>query len=705
MHILYRNWLRVFWRSKDGSIPYFTVLALLLAYWVFSFTNYLRHGDLFSALIGLVRPNLLLIALFMYCGYRLAVTLQDNHMVEYLTISKQGLARVYGSLILCQMTLVMVPFTMYLAFVLFLYRYADVRYPPLLTHLIKLCMLYCGLSFLIGGLLGITMAVRFQGRRLAAYGLTVVLVLLNTTFTDVPFRMPRLLFDAYATERMLYYFKDFVTLVPHEIGSTFEIPPIYGFPMEPIRWILAVVWVCFPLTLIASACSRRRRPRQAVLAASCAVLLVGVGLFSVRGSTLAMDRRVESFPYADPFYYMERPVDDTAGQEAGFSIEAYEMDLTISKELHAEVTITIDNPDLARYDFTLYHGYILSSVRTEHGEIPFTREGDYISIGSLNGADRVVFTYYGKSPKYYANAQAITLPGYFAYYPKAGRLDIWDRDRYGYVVNVSPNESHYTVKVRSNLKVFSNLAGSDNAFAGRANALSLFAGMYDEIDEGIYAEPARRDLPTRACVREAEELLAGIFAGLDRPQPEWILGLSKKKFFQVPRSIALNSNTEDVVVMSDHITAVSCSSGSDLARRIMESMLKPSQGADLLARRFLDYLFAAYGGGDVTSDPVPGPDRLLADIDELRRLRQEYAGITRDELLAMDEQQLEAYETHVRRERDLTDAVLDNAARYLFYDSPRKTANLQTFFDYFMSDSKEDYLDLIERALREEQTR
>lgn len=709
MRKLYKASLSVFLRRKNLSIPYFVLLALILAYYGFCLNNYLQYRDIFSVDIFSsatlwVRPCIFVIAFFIYCSYELAIKMYDNNMAEYLKTYRHGLLKAYAAIILCLLTIVALPSIMFFAFILFMYYYFDVQYYlPFLIHLMKLSVLYFGLSFVIGIMLGTAMAAKLKTKRLAVYSLTVIFMLLNTTFTVVIFRVPYLLFNSYPAERMLYYIKDFLTVVPYELGNRFAIDPIYGFPMEPIRWILAVFWVLFPLTLILTECFDRKT-KKALLAAGCLMALLGIGLFSVRGSTLLMDMRVNSFPFADPHYYQDRPREDYSGHEAGFMIEKYEMDLTISNELHAEVAVTVDNPDLDRYEFTLYHGYILKSVRTEDGKVPFTRQGDYISIGSLKGADRLIFKYYGKSAKFYANRQAITLPGYFAYYPKAGRMNIWDLDRYGYVVNTSPNESKYSVNVRSGLEVFCNLAGSDNSFSGKSNGLSLFAGMYDEIAENIYAEPMRRDLPKREYIREAEEILTRLFKRLNRPEPDAIIHISDKKFFQVPHNFGLNSGTDYIVIMSDHITAVSCNNGPELAEITMRSILKPKSANSCFRfmNEYLKYLFNRKAETDPLFQSEVDLNLLLKEIDELRFLAEKYSDMNREKYLNMNEQERKAYDTAQRRMHGPNNNVDEKAAKYLFYESPRKEENLRIFFDYFTSESDEDYLELVERIIREE---
>jgi len=76
--------------------------------------------------------------------------------------------------------------------------------------------------------------------------------------------------------------------------------------------------------------------------------------------------------------------------------------------------------------------------------------------------------------------------------------------------------------------------------------------------------------------------------------------------------------------------------------------------------------------------------------------------MNREKYKQMNEQEREAFDTDQRRESDLNHIVNEKAAKYLFYESPRKEENMRIFFDYFTSESEEDYLELVERIVREE---
>lgn len=699
---LYKKTMLVFWRSKNLIVPYWVMLAIFSLYTAFRFVQYMEYNNIFMTMRWLVIPCVFLIASFIYFSYELTIKMYENNMVEYFKTYRQGLWQAYEAIILCLLTWAAIPVIMFLLFMLFFYKYINVQYYPFLVHLVKVSLLYFGLSFIAGIMLGTVMAAKLKSNRLAVYSLTVLFMLLNTTFTSsLFFHISYMLLNSFPTEKVLFGIKDFFTLVPHQLGSNFAIDPIYGLPMEPIKWILAVFWIIFPLTLIMSECFDRKA-KQAFTATACLILVFAVALFTFRGSTLIMDLRNDSHPYSDMLYYQDRPEVDYRGYKAGFNINNYDMDLAVSNELHAIVKVTVDNPDLDRYEFTLYRGYKLDRVRTENEAIPFKREGDYISTGSLKGADYLIFEYHGKSPKYYANRQAITLPGYFAYYPKAGRSNIYDVVRTGYVVNLSPNESRYEVKVHSDLEVFSNLPGGNNTFSGKTNGLSVFAGMYDEIADNIYAEPMRKDLPQKQTIREAEQILYDTFKRLERPEPEELKHLADKKFFQVPGNFTINSSIEETVVMSDHITAVYCANGPQVATMIMQSIIKPRSASYRLEYDYLSYLFKQKDMSDPVLKKTVDSEQLLQEIDEWQSLNEKHSKINKKTLENMNEQEKDAYDIDARRMCDLDSSVRNKAPLYLFYQSPCKEENFRVFYDYYTSGSTQDIWELVKSIIREE---
>ena len=134
---------------------------------------------------------------------------------------------------------------------------------------------------------------------------------------------------------------------------------------------------------------------------------------------------------ADDVYYQRNDcMDMSQYREADFRVKSYGFDLTVRRELKAEVTVELDGSGLQEYYFTLYHGYRLENVRTALGTgLPFEQKGDHIRVSAPEGEQvtALTFTYEGSGKRHYSTEQGIFLPGYFAYYPMPGwrQVYIW----------------------------------------------------------------------------------------------------------------------------------------------------------------------------------------------------------------------------------------------------------------------------------------
>jgi hypothetical protein len=701
----YQHILQVFLHSKSISVPYFLVLFISVAFVILCFYIQLRYNYASDTLWLLVLPIILFVVFFICIGYELTVKLHDHNMAEYLQTYDRGLWKTYGAILLCLLTLIMIPALLFSAFTIFIYFFIQAQYIPFLLHLLKLSLLYFILAFSIGGMLGIAMAAVFKTRRLAAYSLTLLFLFMNTVAPVALFRVPYLLFNAYGVEKILYDIKDFVTIVPVELGSTFKVIPLYGFPMEPHRWLLAVFWLLFPFTLILRDCLTAGKKKKLILAVSSLLVVLTVGLFSWRGSTLIMDMRTTSFVIGDYMYYTEMGHSPAAlpDNPKEFAITAYKMDLTVSNELHATVELTVDDPNLETYDFTLYHGYKLKSVGSADGQpLPFEREGDYITVSPPSGTERLLFHYSGKSPKYFTNRQAIALPGYFAYYPKAGRQEIWSQaNNNSYVIDLPSTDSEYTVTIHSNLPVYSNFPGEHNSFQGKSNGLTLLAGMYSQVTDTIYAEPMREDvpIPNDAIIREADAKIGEACKRLQRSPAPFLIG--DRKILQVPNAFHINSQTESAVNMSDHITTDGIYDGDAFAMEIMQANFN-QQGETIFPSYYLSCLFDSINKDNPLVTTPINPVSLLEELDEFLYLDSQVNSMTQKKFQALPEAEQAKYSKVSHRRWEMFLSINQKTAFYLFYQSPSKEENLRAYFDFFTSDSKEHYLTLATKLLREE---
>lgn len=134
-----------------------------------------------------------------------------------------------------------------------------------------------------------------------------------------------------------------------------------------------------------------------------------------------------------------------------FKITAYDMDLKFSNVLHADVKVSVSPSNLDIYGFTLYHGYKVKSVRDESGRaLKFRQNDDWIEVESVGETSSLTFTYSGYSNTHYSNGQGASLPGTFAYYPRAGYVTCYGDN--GYETLTLDEPTQFDVKIKNRKK-------------------------------------------------------------------------------------------------------------------------------------------------------------------------------------------------------------------------------------------------------------
>lgn len=163
-----------------------------------------------------------------------------------------------------------------------------------------------------------------------------------------------------------------------------------------------------------------------------------------------------------------------------FKITAYDMDLKFSNVLHADVKVSVSPSNLDIYGFTLYHGYKVKSVRDESGRaLKFRQNDDWIEVESVGETSSLTFTYSGYSNTHYSNGQGASLPGTFAYYPRAGYVTCYGDN--GYETLTLDEPTQFDVKIKNRKKFFTNLDRTGkNTFSGKTTGLTVVGGFYKE---------------------------------------------------------------------------------------------------------------------------------------------------------------------------------------------------------------------------------
>lgn len=305
---------------------------------------------------------------------------------------------------------------------------------------------------------------------------------------------------------MLYEFSRNVSINIFPLLRLFDIfppalnyQPVYAFGQSvlPYRWLTALFWLLLSLFVISLKTGERNRRFRVAPAvfASLALAFLVVSQLPASRVIVGSDDPKYSMEYGDKEYYYKAYDfysddydEDGANKEWArfekeFDVTDYDLEIKVGNNLHVRAAITVDKPNLEKYDFTLYHGYKISSVRDGDGnKLHFKQDGDHFTVFNpeKKSLDRIVLKYSGFSTQYYSNLQGLFLPGYFPYYPHSSSLPVYNMGMGEIYRFVLDEPTHFRVKVDSNQTVYSGLEQTGkNEFEGSTTGVTLVSGLYD----------------------------------------------------------------------------------------------------------------------------------------------------------------------------------------------------------------------------------
>lgn len=305
---------------------------------------------------------------------------------------------------------------------------------------------------------------------------------------------------------MLYEFSRNVSINIFPLLRLFDIfppalnyQPVYAFGQSvlPYRWLTALFWLLLSLFVISLKTGERNRRFRVAPAvfASLALAFLVVSQLPASRVIVGSDDPKYSMEYGDKEYYYKAYDfysddydEDGANKEWArfekeFDVTDYDLEIKVGNNLHVRAAITVDKPNLEKYDFTLYHGYKISSVRDGDGnKLHFKQDGDHFTVFNpeKKSLDRIVLKYSGFSTQYYSNLQGLFLPGYFPYYPHSSSLPVYNMGMGEIYRFVLDKPTHFRVKVDSNQTVYSGLEQTGkNEFEGKTTGVTLVSGLYD----------------------------------------------------------------------------------------------------------------------------------------------------------------------------------------------------------------------------------
>lgn len=471
--------LKLFFKTKIIFIPVIILLVCFLGNLVYSCYSFSLNNDILIYLKNSIKLCLLSFVILCFTSYEFFYLYKRCYIDEALYSHKNGKTRILTSTVTVLLFIPALEFFSAFVFNFVIFLSSGINDYSYLYHIFSVLFLYVFLGGIIPILLGVFFAQKTK--RIVSYALMALIIFLVSSTSDfIPGGLSQV------TKINFWEAKYFLAyILPNDLE--WYINHDYGMYAEIYRWNLIIFWISLLSFLFFKLCQIKKTALKAVLLSL--TLLIStfnlVGYF-YGGSHIEKGAQLDSISMSDYLFYTEN---EQKNQDPDFEVRSYDMDLSIYRQLDAEVSMTLSDTGLEYYNFTLYHGYnVLKITDIEGNALKYNREGDYVTVIGNGNLQLINIKYSGYSPILYSNYQACSLPGFFAYYPIPGFYKITG-DYTTYNPIEIKSETEFNIRVDSARQFYSNLdevKNEKNCFVGVTSYPTLFSGFYKSNSSYIY---------------------------------------------------------------------------------------------------------------------------------------------------------------------------------------------------------------------------
>lgn len=471
--------LKLFFKTKIIFIPVIILLVCFLGNLVYSCYSFSLNNDVLIYLKNSIKLCLLSFVILCFTSYEFFYLYKRCYIDEALYSHKNGKTRILTSTVTVLLFIPALEFFSAFVFNFVIFLSSGLNDYSYLYHIFSVLFLYVFLGGIIPILLGVFFAQKTK--RIVSYALMALIIFLVSSTSDfIPGGLSQV------TKINFWEAKYFLAyILPNDLE--WYINHDYGMYAEIYRWNLIIFWISLLSFLFFKLCQIKKTALKAVLLSL--TLLIStfnlVGYF-YGGSHIEKGAQLDSISMSDYLFYTEN---EQKNQDPDFEVTSYDMDLSIYRQLDAEVSMTLSDTGLEYYNFTLYHGYnVLKITDIEGNALKYNREGDYVTVIGNGNLQLINIKYSGYSPILYSNYQACSLPGFFAYYPIPGFYKITG-DYTTYNPIEIKSETEFNIRVDSARQFYSNLdevKNEKNCFVGVTSYPTLFSGFYKSNSSYIY---------------------------------------------------------------------------------------------------------------------------------------------------------------------------------------------------------------------------
>lgn len=557
-----------------GTVLYYVYLVFRL--WQLTFV-YSEYSTILEYTKGIERLSMYGSIVLLLCSYYYLNKMNEQNYAELLEAEEKGYKSYVNSriLLLGQWGLLFGT-SISIASIIYCLK-TGVTEALLIKHLALNVILYVFAPFLISILTGAVLSLWVKYKW--AYTIIVFLWFGITPISEI------IAFQLKNSGVNLYMVINYVKFGAPDLQ--WGINDLYGIPLERFHWALRIFWILILLYLLLYKIERNKRLYRTLIlgvTSLCLPVLISQGsrVQQENGKRSGMAEWESYYNEAWETYNKIEKINEEAERPI-YQIEEYDIDIKLGKELIGKAVLHIQDPQEKMF-FSLFEGYKIKSIEDREGnKVDFKRDGHYIEVDSKEKGhlEEIAIEYRGYSQKFYSNNQGAYLPGYFPYYPMAGKRPILAyaradfeegyTDYAGFNTDIENfNTKNFNLRVTGiNQSVATNLERLDNnTWSGEAKTITILSGLVEEkSEERVDVYGAIGSWGLGECAEKLEQ-------SCDEIKERWNLDVNTqyKKIFNIePMINYMGTLGENTVDLGDHVIVTT----GDDAQWAVDFLLNP----------------------------------------------------------------------------------------------------------------------------------
>ena len=275
-------------------------------------------------------------------------------------------------------------------------------------------------------------------------------------------------------------------------NSKWATDSLYGLQNEPYKIASIAFWIL--LFILCMFAIHAKKQKMIKIGLTGAVTLASFGCVYIPQNIFRLDEKWDGIFEDRNYYDIFNKQEMTKSQEVDYTLTDYHLDIDIGFMLNVDATMQLQS-DSQKDEFvlTLYHLYNIQDLHSDK-DMSYKRDGDFVYLTfkePINEA-QLSIRYKGYHHIFFSNLQAVQLPGYFAWYPMAGKKEIvFKNPNFPYQVSgMNPynrvEKTEFHVNINAPYDIVTNLNKSGEQYVGESDSLTIIGGNIARYDENDY---------------------------------------------------------------------------------------------------------------------------------------------------------------------------------------------------------------------------